>query len=232
MNAENFTDYIDNPALLYQMNYEELRQLIVQYPFNANLRYMLAKKSKQENHKDFERNLKNAAVHSPDRRRLYHYMKDPKQLAASTLEFERLELIPLNELMISKKEELLAIELPPLEKKEENKTVFFEILPTKNYDEVPAFSWDFASTAPDEVPVIVEDEKYEPKYEQEAEKIEIPAIEIISENTAAPISVQPEQEQAPVEQQQDNPQTTSKTRRKLYQKPTLSSILDQQELHQ
>ncbi|NJL75734.1 MAG: hypothetical protein HC892_12645 [Saprospiraceae bacterium] len=48
MNAENFTDYLNNSALLYQMNYEELRQLIVQYPFTANLRYLLAKKANRK----------------------------------------------------------------------------------------------------------------------------------------------------------------------------------------
>jgi hypothetical protein len=227
MNAENFTDYIDNPARLYQMNYEELRQLIVQYPFNANLRYMLAKKSKQENHKDFDRNLKNAAVHSPDRRRLYHYMKDPKQLTASTLEFEGLELKPLNELMTSKKEAFLPIELSSFEEKEENKTVFFEPLLTENY-EIPPFSLDFSSTTLEDIPVFTEDKKYE----LAPEKNENTITESVLQNVTTLIAEQSKQEKILLEQQENNQQISPRTRRNLYQKPTLSSILEQQELRQ
>lgn len=92
MNAENFTEYIENPSLLFQMNYEELKQLILQYPYNANLRYLLAKKSQLEGRNDHERNLRNAAIHSPDRMKLFQLLKE--EIEAE----ERLELKQLNEL--------------------------------------------------------------------------------------------------------------------------------------
>lgn len=95
MNAENFSHYIEDASLLYQMNYEELKQLLLQYPFNANLRYLLLQKSEQENHPDFERNLRSTAISSPDRAHLFQYINGTMQPAE--LE-ERLELKSLQEL--------------------------------------------------------------------------------------------------------------------------------------
>ncbi|MEM8525449.1 MAG: hypothetical protein AAGG68_12485 [Bacteroidota bacterium] len=103
MNAENFSQYIENPSLLYQMNYEELRQLILQYPYNSNLRYLLAKKSQQEDHRDFNRNLKAAAINSPDRKQLYKILHGEQLLAEEELE-ERLELKSLQELELEVEE--------------------------------------------------------------------------------------------------------------------------------
>ncbi len=101
MNAENFTEYIENPSLLLQMNYEELKQLILQYPYNANLRYLLAKKSQLEGRSDHERNLRNAAIHGPDRKKLFQLLKE------ETDPEERLELKQLSELELAAKEEIL-----------------------------------------------------------------------------------------------------------------------------
>lgn len=103
MNAENFSQYIENPSLLYQMNYEELRQLILQYPFNSNLRYLLAKKSQQEDHHDFAKNLKAAAINSPDRKQLYRVLHGERVLVEEELE-ERLELKSLQELELEVEE--------------------------------------------------------------------------------------------------------------------------------
>ncbi|MEL6944677.1 MAG: hypothetical protein AAFO82_18630 [Bacteroidota bacterium] len=103
MNAENFSQYIENPSLLYQMNYEELKQLILQYPFNSNLRYLLAKKSQQEDHRDFDRNLKAAAINSPDRKQLYKMLHGQQVVAEEVLE-ERLELKSLQELELEMEE--------------------------------------------------------------------------------------------------------------------------------
>ncbi|MEN0051475.1 MAG: hypothetical protein AAF806_30705 [Bacteroidota bacterium] len=103
MNAENFSQYIENPSMLYQMNYEELKQLILQYPFNSNLRYLLAKKSQQEDHHDFDRNLKAAAINSPDRKQLYKMLHGEQVLVEEELE-ERLELKSLQELELEVEE--------------------------------------------------------------------------------------------------------------------------------
>ena len=70
--------------------------MILQYPINSNLRYLLAKKSQQEDHHDFDRNLKAAAINSPDRKQLYKMLHGEKVLAEEELE-ERLELKSLQE---------------------------------------------------------------------------------------------------------------------------------------
>lgn len=108
MNAENFSDYIDNPKLLYQMNYQELKQLILAYPFCANLRYLIAKKAQQEQHLDLAKNLRLAAVHSPDRKRLFNYLLSEEKETVKSFQDEMLELKPLNELELKPIDPLFA----------------------------------------------------------------------------------------------------------------------------
>lgn len=76
MNANNFSEYIKNPSQLYQISYQELKSLALQYPYCQNLRYLLLQKSKLENHKDFDHNLEMAATYSPDRPFLYNLLKE------------------------------------------------------------------------------------------------------------------------------------------------------------
>lgn len=71
MNAENFHEYLKNPSLLYQANYQELKSLVVQYPYSSNLRLLLLLKSLIDNHKDFDRNLVLASLYSIDRTKLF-----------------------------------------------------------------------------------------------------------------------------------------------------------------
>ncbi len=75
MNSENFHEYLKNPSKLHQVSYQELKSLVLQYPFSPNLRYMLLLKSLLDHHKDYERNLTAAAVYSVDRSKLYGLMK-------------------------------------------------------------------------------------------------------------------------------------------------------------
>ncbi len=70
MNLENFHSYIDNPSLLYQITYQELKGLVLQYPFAANLRFLLWLKSYLEEHREEGKNLAMAAALAPDRRKL------------------------------------------------------------------------------------------------------------------------------------------------------------------
>ncbi|MEY3052231.1 MAG: hypothetical protein RLY31_2016 [Bacteroidota bacterium] len=70
MNLENFHTYIDNPSLLYQIPYQELKGLVLQYPFAANLRYLLWLKSHLEENREEGANLSMAAALAPDRRKL------------------------------------------------------------------------------------------------------------------------------------------------------------------
>ncbi len=128
MNPENFVQYIENPSFLHQLNYEELKQLILQYPYNANLRYLLVKKSQLENRGDYERNLRNAAVHSPDRKRLFELLEE------ETLVEERLELKQLNEISffepITNKDEII-LDIPQKETPEELPIASSKPLPFK-----------------------------------------------------------------------------------------------------
>lgn len=129
MNAENFSDYIDDPSLLYQMNYQELKQLILAYPFCSNLRYLIAKKTKQEQHLDVTRNLRLASVYSPDRKQLFKYLMSEEIVKAIDLEEETLELKQLNELDLQPIE-LVLDDQPAAETPE----ISF------NYEEVPEVS--------------------------------------------------------------------------------------------
>jgi hypothetical protein len=80
MNAENFHEYLKNPSKLYQINYQELKSLVLQYPFSPNLRYLLLLKSQFENHKESDRNLVSAAIYSLDREQLHKKVQQNSRL--------------------------------------------------------------------------------------------------------------------------------------------------------
>jgi len=75
MNAENFRDYLNDPSLLYQVPYEELKSLALEYPYNAHLRWLLLQKSRMEHRPDARKLLEKAAVYSLDRRALYRFIQ-------------------------------------------------------------------------------------------------------------------------------------------------------------
>ncbi|MCB0521490.1 MAG: hypothetical protein H6577_25600 [Lewinellaceae bacterium] len=83
MNSENFHEYLKNPSMLHQVSYQELKSLMMQYPFSPNLRYLLLLKSLMDHHKEYERNLSAASVYSIDRKKLWHLMKQYASLQAS-----------------------------------------------------------------------------------------------------------------------------------------------------
>jgi hypothetical protein len=80
MNAENFHEYIKNPSMLYQVNYQELKSLVMQYPYAPNLRTLLVLKNLLDNHKDYDHNLTLASVYSIDRKKLREQIKLHDQL--------------------------------------------------------------------------------------------------------------------------------------------------------
>jgi hypothetical protein len=96
MTQERFLKLLDNPDLLASISYEELKTLALTYPYAHNLRYLLAIKSRQDNHPEFSRNLAAAAANSLDRTRLFH-LDAPKRLAPLPVEAEEqvLELKPI-----------------------------------------------------------------------------------------------------------------------------------------
>ncbi|MEM9991769.1 MAG: hypothetical protein AAF738_08395 [Bacteroidota bacterium] len=105
MNTANFSEYLQNPSLLYQISYEELKTLIVQYPYSQNLRYLIAQKSNMESSDDYEHFLRSAAIISTDRGHLYQLLKSDKVavvqeesfiLEEETLELKELDVLDLN----------------------------------------------------------------------------------------------------------------------------------------
>lgn len=80
MDAKHFLNYIKSPSLVYQISYDELKTLVLQYPFSTNLRYLLLLKSKLDNHKDYDENLAMAASYSIDRTFLYRLLQNEEWL--------------------------------------------------------------------------------------------------------------------------------------------------------
>lgn len=103
MNAETFAAYIKSPALLYQLTYEELKTLALQYPFCQNLQLLLLAKSGQDG-REYEKNLARAAMYSLDRRLLFAQVLqreaflDTELSLAEQEEEETLQLRDLSEL--------------------------------------------------------------------------------------------------------------------------------------
>lgn len=102
MNAENFAEFLKHPSNLYQLSYQELVSLVLQYPYCQNLHLLIWEKAQMENHKDAQKNLQKAALYSIDREFLF---KKLKQIQANAtveednflLNEEVLELSEINE---------------------------------------------------------------------------------------------------------------------------------------
>jgi hypothetical protein len=106
MNSELLLEYLDNPMRLYKVPYQELKTLVVEYPYCQNLRYLLLCKSEIEQLDDKQRNLSLAAAYTPDRKHLYQLMqqlwskaeKDPNALDIDKM-FERKEAFADDEVL-------------------------------------------------------------------------------------------------------------------------------------
>lgn len=80
-----------DPARLSAISYEELKTMALAYPYANNLRYLLALKSQQVHHSDYQKNLASAAAHSLDRRKLHRLVVPvltPVQEAVAVLELK------------------------------------------------------------------------------------------------------------------------------------------------
>ncbi len=84
MNLENFAEYLKYPSRLYQLPYEELKSLTMQYPYCANFHVLLLIKSKLEGHPDLEKNLARAATYSVDRKHLRRIMLEEELIPAES----------------------------------------------------------------------------------------------------------------------------------------------------
>ena len=114
MNAESFITYLAQPAKLYQLPYQEIKNLVEEYPYSANLRRLLLLKSKIEQDPKFEQYLHDLASSTIDREHLYTFVSKeiPQLLQLETEPLERLELQDL--LLMEEKEKI------PVKVEEEN----------------------------------------------------------------------------------------------------------------
>jgi len=95
MNKAKLIAHIVNPSTLFNTSYEELKTMSIQYPYNANLKYLLLSKARMENNHEVDRNLHIAAMYSIDRaylRRLMSKKVTAKDTAELLNEDEVLEL--------------------------------------------------------------------------------------------------------------------------------------------
>ena len=67
MNQEEILNCILNPDRLKEVTFDRLKQALTDYPYSQNLHFLLAQKSMQEAHPDFERHLKTAATYMSSR---------------------------------------------------------------------------------------------------------------------------------------------------------------------
>lgn len=75
MSNEHLTAYLEDETHLHSLSYEELKTLVVQYPYSTNLRMLLLKKSHFEESKDYERNLLMVSTYTTNRKFLYQLVK-------------------------------------------------------------------------------------------------------------------------------------------------------------
>ncbi len=88
MNAANFHEYLKNPSMLHQVNYHELKSLALQYPYAANLRYLMLVKSLMDNKREYDRNLVLASLSSLDRKKLHQLVKQYSVIASQSEHYE------------------------------------------------------------------------------------------------------------------------------------------------
>lgn len=75
MNAESFAALLKEYAHLYQLPMEELRTMVMQYPYCHNLQVLLQEKAELDQHPDREKNLSKAATYAIDRKHLFKRLK-------------------------------------------------------------------------------------------------------------------------------------------------------------
>lgn len=81
MNKAKIIAHLTDPSSLFNTSYEELKTLALQYPYSANLKYLMLSKSRLDKHAELARNLHLAAIYSIDRpylRRLMMQKVTPK----------------------------------------------------------------------------------------------------------------------------------------------------------
>ncbi len=201
MNASNFQEYLRRSSMLFQLDVNELRLLVEEYPYCQNLHYLLAKKGQLENLPEFKKYLSNAAVYSPDRAFLFSKIKRQSDNRLNNEE-QMLEFGPLPvhlsgaDLPITEKAMDFETSKPMISFEEEDSP---EILAEKNLkiaEDVPAESVEEAAALLEEVAAVesVTDNESEsgdsnPQSENKEEIKEITEIVIKENNKSKRLSV-------------------------------------------
>ena len=78
MTSNNLLKFLGNREYLHQISYQELKSMVIQYPYSLSLRYLLAMKSQQEDNIDLDRNIELLATYGIDRAYLHKiFSEDP-----------------------------------------------------------------------------------------------------------------------------------------------------------
>ncbi len=74
MNAKQIIASLKNPALLHEVEIQELQEIIEVYPFFGHARLLLSKKMQQSHHLLLQKEIKKTAVSVPNRKAMYEYL--------------------------------------------------------------------------------------------------------------------------------------------------------------
>ncbi len=126
MTQERFFRILNDPELLANISYEELKTLALAYPYAHNLRYLLALKADKIEHPEAARTLSAAAMYSLDRTQLFVFMAPKAIVPQKMLEKEEvLELKPIETV----RQELEALSPLPREEKQVEAPVALAMTP-------------------------------------------------------------------------------------------------------
>ncbi len=104
--------------MLHQLSYEELKTIVLEYPYSPNLHLLLLLKSKLDNHKDYDKNLAMAATYSINRDYLFRLLQNPElEFVESQQVLKEEDVLELKELSSLEKE--LASDVILLDKESE-----------------------------------------------------------------------------------------------------------------
>jgi hypothetical protein len=96
---ERFFRLIEDPSLLANISYEEMKTLALAYPYAHNLRYLLALKAFRTHHPETDKALATAAAYSLDGMQLFQLIAPKEIVPQPVLEKEEvLELKPVETL--------------------------------------------------------------------------------------------------------------------------------------
>ena len=166
MKADNFVSYLQEPNLLENISYQELKSMVVQYPYCQNLRYLLVTKSHMDDMQEYESDLHLAATYSIDRNFLFKHLHQEAytQTATESLVLEKEPIIDIP------KEAIPIIVAAPIAKEviedkiTERRTIRIQSENAKLYAEQKAGLTDESAPSANFIDKIVEvEDRMEPK---------------------------------------------------------------------